>query len=142
MKNNDPLAEFRSDPRTILVSAWIVLMLLYIYCDIFSLFRPGQLGSMMEGKMGFFAVTQIGLLLASLLMIIPSMMIIFTAAAPAKVARPANLAAGALYLLVNVGNVAGETWGYYFLFAGLEMGLTVFIFVAALRWPRGSEGAR
>ena len=40
-----------------LSALWVALMLLYIYADIFSLYRPGQIEKMMEGLMGPFPVT-------------------------------------------------------------------------------------
>ena len=48
-----------------LSALWVALMLLYIYADIFSLFRPGQIEEMISGRMGPFPVTQ-GSLLVSL----------------------------------------------------------------------------
>ena len=128
--------ERKVDTKLILMSAWVALMCLYLYCDFFSLYRPGQLGSISSGKMGPFDVSQGGLFLAGALMVIPSLMILVSTLVPARVNRMLNLVASAIYLLVNIGNLIGESWAYYYLFGLLEVGLVIFIFVTSLRWPR------
>ena len=50
---------------------WVALMLVYIYCDIYSLYRTGQIEEMISGRMGPFPVTQGSLLAASILMMVP-----------------------------------------------------------------------
>jgi hypothetical protein len=50
--------------------------------------------------------------------------------------RPANLALGLLFTLVNVSNLVGESWVYYFLFRLLEIALTLTIVATAWNWPR------
>jgi hypothetical protein len=131
-----PISEQKVGTKVILMAAWAALMCLYIYCDIMSLFRPGQIGKMVGGKIGFMDVSQSSLFSASLLMAIPALMILMSAIAPARLCRILNLLAGAAYFLVNIGNLVGETWAYYFLFGLLETGMVVFIFVLSLRWPR------
>ena len=62
--------------RIKLSALWIAMMLLYIYADIFSLYRPGAIEDMMAGRMGPFPVTQASLLTASILMVIPLLVIL------------------------------------------------------------------
>ena len=52
--------------RMKLSALWVALMLLYIYADIFSLYRPGQIEKMMEGFIGPLAVTQASLFVFSI----------------------------------------------------------------------------
>jgi hypothetical protein len=136
MNEKTSLVERKVDTKLILMSAWIVLMWLYIYCDWFGLFRPGLIGSMMSGKMGPLDVTQASLFLGGLLMVIPSLMILVCVLATAKLSRIVNLAASVVYFLVNIGNLAGEVWAYYYLFGLLELCLVILIFIVSLRWPR------
>jgi hypothetical protein len=136
MNEKTSLVERRVDTKLILMSAWIVLMWLYIYCDWFGLFRPGIISSMMSGKMGPLDVSQASLFLGGLLMVIPSLMILVCVLATARLSRIVNLAASAIYFLVNIGNLAGEMWAYYYLFGLLEFGLVILIFIVSLRWPR------
>jgi hypothetical protein len=136
MNAKSPLVERKADTKLIIMAAWSALMSLYIYCDWFSLYRPGSISSMMGGKMGPFDASQLSLFLAGLLMAIPSLMILASVLATAKKGRIVNLIASPIYFLVNIGNLAGETWGYYYLLGLLELGLVSFIFIVALRWPR------
>ena len=55
--------------------------------------------------------------------------------------RPANLAVGLLFTLVNVSNLIGESWVYYFLFGLLEIALTLTIVATAWNWPRRDRSA-
>jgi len=139
MNEKTSLVERRVDTKLVIMSAWIAVMCLYIYCDIYSLYRPGQIDSMMKGKIGFLEISQVSLFWVGVLMAIPSLMIFITPLANAGVCRIINLVISSLYVLVNIGNLAGEIWAYYYLFGLLELGLVIAIFIMALRWPRQSS---
>ncbi len=127
-------------PVKIKLSAlWAALMFLYIYADIISLFRPGQVEEMMAGRMGPFPVTQESLLTASILMLIPAVMVFLSLAFKPKAARWANIILGVLYTAVNIGNLVGATWAFYILFGAVEMALTLLIVGHAWKW-RNPEG--
>ena len=87
------------DVRTKLSALWIAMMLLYIYADILSLFRPGQIEEIMDGLMGPFPVTQGSLVVASLLMIIPAVMVFLSLTLKPGVNRWTNIALGYFILL-------------------------------------------
>ena len=118
-----------------LSALWISMMLLYIYADILSLFRPGQVEEMLAGKMGPFPATQGSLLTASILMMIPAVMVFLSLTLKPKANRWANIILGVLYTLVNVSNLVGETWAYYILFGIVEIVLTILIVWHAWKWP-------
>lgn len=139
MNEKPGLVEHRVDPKLILMAAWASMVALYIYCDWFSLFRPGQLADMAGGHLGPFGVSQPSLFLMGALMAVPGLMILLSALLPARAGRILNLGASAIYFLVNAGNLVGETWAYYYLFGLLELGLSALIFIRALRWSRESE---
>jgi hypothetical protein len=124
----------KMDVRIKLSALWAALMFVYIYADIFSLFRPGQLEEMMSGRMGPFPVTQISLLTSSILMIIPAVMVFLSIALKPGVNRWANIVLGVLYTLVNISNGIGETWAYYLLAVVVEIVLTVLIVAYAWKW--------
>lgn len=134
------LVDVAVNTKTVLAFLWIALMFLYAYCDILSLYRPGQVQAMLDGKMGFLAATQGSLLGASVLMIVPTLMALVNVFAPAPVARIADIAFGALYFLVTVGNIASETWAYYLVFGAIELTVVLAICVKAIRWPAISNG--
>jgi hypothetical protein len=52
---------------------------------------------------------------------------------PARVDRFVNLVL-AVYTLVNISNLAGETWVYYILFGVIEVAVTILIFLMAWKW--------
>jgi small-conductance mechanosensitive channel len=118
---------------------WVALMLLYIYADIFSLFKPGVIEDMSAGRMGPFPVTQGSLFAASILMVIPAVMVVLSITLKPAVNRWVNIVAGALYTLVNISNLIGEPWAFYVLFGASEIVLTCLIIWYAWTW-RNAEG--
>ena len=122
-----------------LSALWVAMMLLYIYADILSLFRPGQIEEMIEGRMGPFPVTQVSLLVASILMIIPAVMVFLSLTLKPNLNRWANISLGVLYTVVNISNLIGETWAYYISFGIVEIVLTLLIVWYAWKWtnPEG-----
>ena len=122
-----------------LSALWATLMFLYIYADIFSLYKPGQIEEVMAGRMGPFPVTQDSLLTAAILMLIPALMVFFSLALKPRVGRWANIILGLLYTVVNIGNLVGETWAFYILFGIVEMAITLLIVGYAWKW-RNPEG--
>jgi hypothetical protein len=118
-----------------LAGAWATLSALFIYADFLSLYRPGQIEEVARGVMGPVDVSQATLLFASLIVIIPALMIILSLLLPKRVNRSVNLLLAGLYTLVNISNLIGEGWAYYFLFGGLEIAVTVLILFMAWRWP-------
>jgi hypothetical protein len=138
-KTTTGMEDVRINVKIKLSALWVAMMLLYIYADILSLFRPGQIEEMREGLMGPFPVTQASLLVASILMIIPAVMVFLSLTLKSKMARWANIAVGALYTLVNSSNLIGETWAYYIFFGIVEIVLTLLIVWYAWKWtsPEG-----
>ncbi len=125
--------------RVKLSALWVALMLVYIYADIYSLFRPGVLDAMAAGRMGPFPVTQGSLLAAAILMLIPAVMVALSITLKPQVNRWTNIVLGVLYTLVNIGNGLGEVWAYYLLAVAAEIVLTCLITWFAWKWtnPEG-----
>ena len=117
-----------------LSALWIALMLLYIYADIFSLYRPGQLEEMISGRMGPFPATQGSLFVASILMVIPAVMVFLSLTLKPKINRWVNIILGVLYTFVNISNLIGETWVYYIFSGVVELVLTFLIVWYAWKW--------
>jgi hypothetical protein len=129
------MEDMRIHVKMKLAALWVAMMLLYIYADILSLFRPGQIEEMIKGLMGPFPVTQGSLLVAAILMIIPAVMVFLSLTLKPKVDRWANITLGVLYTVVNISNLIGETWTYYTLFGIVEIVLTLLIVWYAWKWP-------
>ena len=122
--------------RTILIGLWVTLMLLYLYCDIFTFFRPHHLNEIMEGLMGPFEINQISLLIAGVLMAIPALMIIANLFIKLNQIRWINIIAGIIYTFVNIGNIIGEKWAYYLFYGIVEIGIAILIVVITIKWPK------
>jgi hypothetical protein len=126
----------RVNDKIKLAAAWMALIAFYIYADFLSLYRPGGIDEVRRGVLGPFEVSQATLLVASLIVMIPAVMIVLSLLLPARVNRSLNLVIAILYTLVNISNlVGGEIWAYYFLFGIAEIAITVHIFFTAWRWP-------
>ena len=130
------LAEHGVGVKVKLAGLWTALMLLYVYADYFTFYRPGYIAEIESGKLGPFDVSQLSLVIASLLLIVPALMIALSLTLRASLNRPANIALGLLYTLVNVSNFLGESWVYYFLFGAVEIVVTLAIVATAWKWPR------
>ncbi|MBX3001687.1 MAG: hypothetical protein KF893_24400 [Caldilineaceae bacterium] len=122
-----------------IAALWVVLMFLYIYADILSLYRPGQVEEMIAGRMGPLPVTQGSLFTASILMMIPATMAFLSLALKPTVGRWANMILGVLYTAVNLGNLIGETWAFYILFGVVEIAITLLIAAFAWTWRKESK---
>ncbi len=113
--------------RSKLSALWATMMFLYVYADVLSIYRPGQIDEIRDGMMGPFEVSQSVLLSASVVVIIPAFMIFLSLILPSRVNRWTNIAVGVVFILVNISNVIGETWVYYWVFGILEILVTFLI---------------
>jgi hypothetical protein len=118
-----------------LAAGWMAIMALYIYADFLSLYRPGQIEEVRRGVMGPFEVSQATLLVVSLIVMIPAIMIVLSLLLSPRASRSLNVVLAILYTLVNINNLVGEEWAYYFLFGIAEIAITGLIFFTAWRWP-------
>jgi uncharacterized membrane protein len=110
-------------------------MMFYIYADFFSLFEPGEIEDMIAGHMGPYPVTQGGLFTATILMVIPAVMIFLSLILKPTVNHWTNIVVGGLYLMVSIQNIIGETWAYYIFYGIIEALLLVLMIWYAWKWP-------
>jgi hypothetical protein len=69
-------------------------------------------------------------------MVIPALMIPACLFLKTRVVKYLNMAVGALYTLVNIGNLAGEIWLYYWIYGVIEIALTVSVIIVAAKWEK------
>lgn len=119
-----------------LAALWTSFMILYIYADIFSFYRPGYLGHIEEGFMGPLQANQTNLAVAGLLMVIPALMIAFSVIFKVKGNKIINIVVSVLYILVNVSNLLGETWVYYIFYGVIEIAINLYIIYIAFKWKK------
>lgn len=122
--------------RIKLAALWTTLMLLYIYADIFSLYRPGAIDSIRDGFMGPFTATQSSIAIAAAMLAIPALMVAGSFFFAVKTTRLIMIVMGVFFTFVNVGNLVGEVWIYYLAYGVVEIFLTLSITVLAWRWQR------
>lgn len=133
------LDDVRLPLRARIAAAWTSFMFLYIYVDYLALYKPGFLDELLGGSVHDFDLGPTFVGSALTLMSIPILMVLVSAAAPARVARIANLAVAALYVPVTIYNADGEPWSYayfYGLSIGLELLLLAYVLRSAWAWPR------
>lgn len=136
MKNK--FKDSKIETKIVIAVLWIAMMILYIYNDIFHLFKPDAIQNMMDGQMGPFAVTQLGLLSATVLMVIPVIMSIGALVCSAKVSRVANILFGSLYTIVNIVNLQGE-WAFYIFSGVIQIAITLYIIWISIKWPKTTD---
>jgi len=119
-----------------LSALWIVVMFLYAYVDIFSLFKPGIIEGIIAGKVFIFQVSQLFLFLTTLYIVIPSVMIFLSLVLKPKVNRWTNIIVSIFYFVTMLGACIGETWSFYIFGTIIESLLLFLIVWYAWKWPK------
>jgi hypothetical protein len=119
-----------------LAALWASLMFLYLYVDLLSLYQPGVIDGILDGRVWELDITQTWAIGALALMSIPIAMVPLSLTLPARANRLTNLIVAALYAAVSIANAVGETWTYYFILAvGLELAALALVLRYAWTWP-------
>ena len=114
---------------------WVFALFNYLYCDVLGLNDRNVLKDLIDGT-GAIDMTQGVLLGSAILMEIPIAMVLLSVVLPRRASRWANVAAGAVMTLVQVGSLfvgSGPT-SYYLFFSAVEIGATVFVLLYAWTW--------
>lgn len=138
-KTRGILEDVKINVKLKLSALWVAVMLLFIYVDHFSLFKPGIIESIISGVVWKFEITQTWALSAMIMMMIPTLMIFLSLTLTAKVNRWINIIVGILYILIVIGNIIGETWAFYLLGSAVEVVLLLLVVWYAWKWPRREE---
>jgi len=131
------------DTKTILSTLWIFVTANYIYCDVFSNMDSTVLKELLTGTVGSLKITQGFLLGAAVMMEIPMLMIVLSRFLGYAVSRPANIIAGSLMILIQLGSlfVGTAPTMHYVFFSIVEILGDALIVVAALRWGKAGTVA-
>ena len=123
-------------PVAVKLSAlWASTMFIFAYVDIFSFYRPGVVRDILRGKVWEFDITQVWALGALALMTVPALMVFLSVGLRPAASRWANIVVAGLYIVVSLGNLAGESWAYLYFGAVIEVALLVTIIRYAWTWP-------
>ncbi len=118
-----------------LSALWAAVMFIYLYVDIFGFYRSGLIEEIIAGEVAGIQITQVFLLGALILMIIPSLMVFLSLALPAKVNRWVNIIVGIFYIVVVLGFLIGESYAFYIFGSIVEAVLLGLIVWYAWKWP-------
>ena len=119
-----------------LATLWASFMFLYIYVDYFSLYMPGKIEDILEGKVFVFDISYVFLMIALTSVTIPALMIFLSVALPSKANRWANIIIAAVYIPYTLFNLSGEAWIHMVFGAVVEVVLLCLIIRYAWKWPR------
>lgn len=124
-----------------LAAAWTSFMFLYVYVDVFGLYKPGTLDDILVGVVFEFEISPALLTVFFGLVAIPALMVVLSITLPARANRIVNLVVASLYVPVTVFNAVGESWSWMIFFGlaiALELLLLAFILRTAWDWPRAN----
>lgn len=129
------------DPATVNVrvtisALWTAMLFVFVYVDLFSLYRPDVRADIEAGQLGGFTVDQTFLLVTTAYIAVPALMVVATLVLRPRISRVANIALSILYALTIVGTSIGEDNAYYLLGSTLEVVLLAAVASYAWRWPR------
>lgn len=119
-----------------IAALWSALMLIYIYVDIVSLYKPGAIQGILSGKVWEFEISQAWAVGALVLMMIPSFMVILSLILKAAVNHWVNIIVAIVYVAVGIGSSIGETRTFFIVGHAAGIVLLLWIIWIAARWPQ------
>ncbi len=120
-----------------LSALWTAVVFCYLYGDYFELYVPEKVDSLITGVNVLDSPTK--LLIASLILAVPSLMVALSILLNPKVNRFLNLLFGILFTLMMmfIGVNSIRPWySFYVFFAFLESLITISIVFLAWNWPK------
>jgi hypothetical protein len=124
------------DRKAILSTLWIFVAANYIYCDVLSHMQPEVIKELITGTLGSIQVTQGFLLTSAIMMEIPFAMIILARVLKYRASRWANIIAGAIMAVIQVGTMGMGTPPtlHYLFYSAVEIAGALFIVWYAWKW--------
>jgi Family of unknown function (DUF6326) len=129
------LEESKVNVRIKISALWAAMLFVFVYVDLFSLYRPDFRADIEAGEIAGFTIGQGFLLGTTAYILIPSLMVFLALVLRPQVNRIANIALSVVYALTIVGASIGE-WNYFILGSAVEVGLLGAIVYYAWTWPR------
>jgi hypothetical protein len=129
------------DRKMVLSTLWIYLSVNYIYCDHLENMQPGTIKELLAGQIGTIQVTPEFLLVAAVMLQIPFMMIVLSRVLKYGANRWANIIAGILMTVIQIGTMGMGTVSSpsYLFYSAIEIACNLFIVWYAWTW-RNPEG--
>src|SRR5919197_493848 len=117
---------------------WTSMLFVFVYVDLFSLYRPDFRADLEAGEISGFTINQSFLLGTTVYVAIPGLMIFVALILRPRINRIANIALGIVYAVTIIAGAIGE-WSYYVLGSAIEVALLTAIVYYAWTWPRESR---
>lgn len=115
---------------------WAAMMFCFAYADILAHMRSDIVQGILDGELAGIEITPEALIVSAVLMIIPILMIFLSLILNDKVDRWLNIILGSVYAVVNLSTMlmTGGGWTYYYIFAVVEVVLSVAIVWFSWKW--------
>ena len=123
------------NPRIKIVALWTATLFVFVYVDLFSLYRSDVRADIAAGKIAAFTIGQGYLLGVMIYVLVPSLMVFLSLVLPARVNRIANIVVAALFAVTVVGSAIGE-WNYFILGSLAEAAFLAGVVYYAWTWPK------
>lgn len=114
---------------------WVSMLFVFVYVDLFSLYRPDFRADIDAGEIAGFTINQSFLLGTTAYIVIPSLMVFCALILRPRINRIVNIALSAMYALTIIASAIGE-WNYFILGSSIEATLLAAIIYYAWTWPR------
>lgn len=138
MKNNHlQFEDTKINIKLLLSSLWTSVMFLYIYGDYFELYIPGKIAGLLNGQN--LLNTPYRLLLATILLVLPALMIALSLLLKSALNRILHMITAAFLTLITllVGISSLSEWRlFYTMLSLLESIITTIILWKAWHWPK------
>jgi len=121
------------DIRLRLSALWVSTMLVFLYVDLFTLYRADVRQGLDEGTISVFEVGEPFLLGITVYVIVPSLMVYLTLVMPRPINRPVSIVVAVIYATTIAGSAVGE-WTYFILGSVVEVALLAIVIHHAWTW--------
>jgi len=130
--------DYRINPRIKIAALWTAMLFVFVYVDLFSLYRSDVRADIAAGKIAAFTIGQGYLLGVTIYVLIPSLMVFLSLVLPVRLARMVNVVAAVVYAVTVAGSAIGE-WSYFILGSVAEVAALAGVAYYAWTWPKVTE---
>jgi hypothetical protein len=127
------------NPRIKIAALWASMLFIFVYVDLFSMYRADIRADIEAGKMFAFNIGQGFLLGVTVYIVIPSLMVFLSLVLPVRVSRTASIVLAVLYAVTIAGGAIGESNYYYILGSLAEAALLAGVVYYAWTWPKAAD---
>jgi len=130
--------DYSINPRIKIAALWTSVLFIFVYVDLFGMYRADVRADIAAGKIAGFSIGQVYLLGVMVYVALPSLMVFLSLVLAVKVTRMVNIVLAALYAVTIAGSAVGE-WNYFIVGSLIEAALLVMIGYYAWTWPKTTK---